>query len=325
GVALNAAREKVRVARKLEDLPDISEAFSRGELSYSKVRALTRVATSGNEAELADLARHATASHLETLVRAYRGVLGSGEVEEANRRHENRYLRWSYEDDGSIVIRTQLPPEDGTVVVAALQKMADAVGQDVSAETSSPSARNADAFVAMAETALAAKAADAPGGDRYQVVLHVDSEVLDQDGSGRCELEDGPPVAPETARRLSCDASVVAIQEDGDGEPLSVGRKTRSIPPAIRRALKSRDGGCRFPGCSQRRFVDGHHVRHWAHGGETSMANLVLLCRRHHRLVHEGGFALYADGHGHFEFTRPDASQSRRLRGPPGVIATFGP
>ncbi len=309
GVALNAAREKVRVARKLEDLPHISEAFSRGELSYSKVRALTRVATSTNQAELAELARTATTAQLERLVRTYRRVLTADEVEQANRRHDQRYVRWSWDDDGSLVISGRLSPEDGAAFVSAIEAARQSLSaqgeeENVSAETPSAAARNADALVAMAQTALAASAADATGGDRYQVVLHVDSEVLDQ-GSGRCELEDGPSLAPETARRLGCDASVVAIQESGDGEPLNVGRKTRTIPPAIRRALKSRDRGCRFPSCTQRSFVDGHHVRHWAHGGETSLANLLLLCRRHHRLVHEDGFGVHADGHGHFRFTRP--------------------
>ena len=311
GVALNAAREKVRVARKLEELPHTREAFSRGEFSYSKVRALTRVATSTNEEELADLARTATTAQLERLVRSYRGVLAADEIEKVNQRHERRYVRWSWDDDGSLVVRGRLSPEDGAVFVAAMAAAAQSLNaagasKDVSAETSSAPAHSADALVAMAGIALAADAADSPGGDRYQVVVHVDAEVLAHDGNGRCELEDGPSLAPETARRLACDAGVVPLVEDGESEPLNVGRKTRSIPPAIRRALRSRDGGCRFPGCLQRRFVDGHHVQHWAHGGETSMTNLVLLCRRHHRLVHEAGFGLETDGHGHFQFTRPD-------------------
>ena len=103
--------------------------------------------------------------------------------------------------------------------------------------------------------------------------------LLSHDGEGGCELEDGSALSPETARRLACDASVVQN-----------GRKTRTIPPALRRALRARDRGCRFPGCENRRFLDAHHVHHWAKGGETTADNLVLLCRRHHRLVHEGGW-----------------------------------
>jgi len=135
----------------------------------------------------------------------------------------------------------------------------------------------------------------------------VDAESLTDAGApGRSELEEGPCLAAETARRMACDASVVRIVEDEDGMPLNIGRKTRSIPPAIQRALKSRDSGCRFPGCTSRHFVEGHHVRHWAHGGETSLENLVQLCTFHHRLVHEGGFGVQTGEANHFVFTRPD-------------------
>jgi hypothetical protein len=148
------------------------------------------------------------------------------------------------------------------------------------------------------------------GGDRYTVNLHTDVETLREDGTGaEAELEAGDccsHVPAETSRRLACDSGIVHWHETADGEPLSVGRRTRSIPPAIRRALQRRDGGCRFPGCSATRFVDAHHVRHWADGGETKLNNLVLLCRRHHRLVHEGGFGLHAQPSGDFTFTLPN-------------------
>jgi hypothetical protein len=135
----------------------------------------------------------------------------------------------------------------------------------------------------------------------------VDADVLaDPDSPGRSELEDGPVLAGESARRLACDASVVRLVEDGAGMPLNVGRKTRSIPAAIYRALKARDRGCRFPGCTARHFVEGHHVEHWARGGETSLENLVQLCTFHHRLVHEGGYGVRVCGNEKFEFTRPD-------------------
>jgi len=179
--------------------------------------------------------------------------------------------------------------------------------EDVSAETpdSRPAQRRADALVAMAETVLASGVAPCAGGERHQVVVHIDAEALADDEPGRCELDDGHALAPETARRLACDASVVAMRERG-GRPLSVGRKTRSIPPAIRRALTARDRGCRFPGCGHHRFVDGHHITHWAHGGKTSVENLVLLCRHHHRLVHEGGYRLERRSGGRLVFRRPD-------------------
>jgi hypothetical protein len=143
------------------------------------------------------------------------------------------------------------------------------------------------------------------GGDRNQIVVHADAETLQHGHAGRCELEHGPSIAAVTARRLSCDASVVRILEDSKGEPLDVGRKTRTIPPAIRRALNARDKGCRFPGCSFKRYVDGHHVRHWSNGGETKLSNLVTLCRFHHRLVHEGRVAVQTLNDGRFRFIRP--------------------
>ena len=121
-------------------------------------------------------------------------------------------------------------------------------------------------------------------------------------------IDGGPPIADATARRLACDSSLVVVTEDSAGSVLDVGRRTRTIPPAIARALRRRDGGCRFPGCTHERFVDGHHVIHWADGGETKLANLVLLCGHHHRLVHERGFNVASDGAGGWHFARPDGT-----------------
>jgi hypothetical protein len=157
----------------------------------------------------------------------------------------------------------------------------------------------------MAEGYLSTKGKER-GGDQYLVHVHTDMETLKADGNGgESEIEDSRNVSAETSRRLCCDASVVNWLENNKGEPLSVGRKTRTIPPAIRRALKRRDHGCRFPGCTCSRFVDAHHIVHWADSGETSMNNLVLLCRRHHRMVHEEGFGLNALPEGKLCFTDP--------------------
>jgi len=149
--------------------------------------------------------------------------------------------------------------------------------------------------------------------DRYQVVVHVEGES--------CSLEDGPGVTAETSRRIACDCAVVGIKEDKYGEPLSIGRRSRSIPPPMRRALRARDKGCRFPGCTNTRFVDGHHIKHWADGGETSLDNLVLLCRHHHHLVHEGGFACdrSPDGELKFKDQRDEMLASSHMM--PGVAA----
>lgn len=135
--------------------------------------------------------------------------------------------------------------------------------------------------------------------DQYQVVVHVDESALKDEG-GSADL----PI--ESVRRLCCDGSLIAIVENGNGEPLSVGRKQRTIPTGIRRALAARDGGCCYPGCTHDRWVDAHHIRHWVDGGETSMENLMSLCTHHHRLVHEGGFSVRQHVHGGHYFERPD-------------------
>jgi len=134
----------------------------------------------------------------------------------------------------------------------------------------------------------------------------VTAETLASGEPGRCELANGQGLALDTVGRIACDSSLLRITEDDAGNPLDIGRKTRAVPPALRRALQARDAGCRFPGCSHRRFVDAHHIRHWADGGDISIDNLVLLCRHHHRLVHEGGFGLERTADGRIHFSRPD-------------------
>ena len=325
GIGPEAAREHVRVARRLDELPTIREAFARAELSYSKVRAITRVEGIENEAELVELAHCSTAAQLERLVRAYRGVVRT----ELGAREQlrNRFLKLEWEEDGCLRSRGRLPAEQGAILLRAVETIYEELQAGVSAETDhsddapdcagpddTATARRADALVHLADTALAASAATSSGGDRFQVVIHVDAATLaGTDDSGRSELADGPFVSHEVARRLACDASVVRIVER-DGKPLSVGRKSRSIPPALRRALRSRDGGCQFPGCGQTRHVDAHHVHHWAHGGATDLNNLVELCRHHHRLIHEGAFSIAGRPGAQLVFTTPSG---RRLRSTP--------
>ena len=296
-----AAREHVRVARKLPDLHLIRAAFARGELSYSKVRALTRVADADREEELLELARALTAAQLDRAVRAFQRVTTA----DANNLHDRAYVSTFWDDDGCLVVRARLAPEDGGVFLRALEAAYDSLWERAGDDRpqwekrarweeygpAEPRPTRAEALVEVADRALSPSKVRS-GGDRYQLVVHVDADALtaDADGAGP-SLEDGPAIAPETARRLACDCSVVAISGGGRGA-LDFGRKTRTIPPSLRRALRVRDRGCRFPGCENRRFVDGHHLRHWALGGETNLDNVLLLCRRHHRLVHEGGYAV---------------------------------
>ena len=173
--------------------------------------------------------------------------------------------------------------------------------EDVPAETSWPS--RADGAVALAESFLAGNPVSGTGGDRFQVVVHLDQDVLGPDGALAGTLEDGTHVSAETLRRVACDCGLVAAGADG-GE-LGGGRRSRTIPPSIRRALMLRDHGCAFPGCTHTRFLHGHHIRHWLHGGETSVDNLALLCTVHHHLVHEGGWTIVRGADGRLVFTSP--------------------
>lgn len=299
-----AAREHVRVARRLSGLPLVHAAFSRGELSYAKVRALTRVAEEACERELLELARCLTAAQLERALRAYRRVTR----EEAQEVHEREYLTTYWDEDGSLVVHGRLAPEEGALLLRGLEAARDSLWEAHSAEPGGSAEprtpTSTGALARMADMSLTGGDAERSGGERYQVVVHVDLDALSFDDGGGCELDEGPVLASETARRLSCDASVIRISER-NGRTLNVGRKTRTIAPGLRRALKARDHGCRFPGCEKRRFVDAHHVEHWARGGETKIDNLLLLCRRHHRLVHEGGYGLERLPGGRVRFRLP--------------------
>ena len=337
GIDLGAARQRVRAARVLMDLPATSAAMSRGELSFSAVRALTRVATPENETDLLELARGCTAAQLERIVRGFKLGSRQDEAERERARHESREFSVFPDDEGMYVVRGRLTPEIGALVMRAVEAASDALFRERgpgaglengSAEPSERAAaqRRADSIGLVAERALAAgfveSASRAPvsgtRAERYQVVLHVDSDTLAKDGSGlgRSEFEDGTRVSAETSRRLSCDASVVPIRRGTDGSVLDVGRKTRTIPPSLRRALEARDQGCRFPGCGLR-FTDAHHVKHWADGGETALDNLVLLCSHHHRLVHEDGWRVEWWGMGRPAFI--DRRGQKHVNGrPPG-------
>ena len=307
GLAMGAAREKVRVARALAELPQMSAAMRRGALSYSKVRALTRVATPETEARLLDFARCATAAHVERLVRAWRRVDRIAAAEDDQRRHESRHLEVWVDEDGMVVVRGRLSPEVGAVVQRALEAASDRLyhAADDKAEVSAGK-RRADALGLIAESALAADLDRSTAGDRYQVVVHVDADGLDAAAeAGQSALEDGIGVPAEMSRRLACDAATVVMSHARDGTVLDVGRKTRTIPPAIQRALMARDRRCRFRGCDAS-HCDAHHVRHWADGGTTRLDNLLLVCRRHHRAVHEEGFTVELRDDGEVRLFSPD-------------------
>ena len=333
GIALGAAREKVRVARCLAWLPLIDASFASGEISYSKVRAMTRVATPENEDFLLMIARYGTASHVEKVVAKYKSVQITDEDEKERERENERKLVYFQDQDDMWVIHAKLPPEAGALVVKAIEAVATPaqvekqqqqqqqdLQKSVSAETFSEAVdaveaeeslrfqdllqhTRADALVSMAEHFLATanqnpRFQGLKGSERCQIMLHVDINTLREHGQAtgpahqHCNMDDKHWISPQTAKRLSCDASLVTVLEDEQGGVLNIGRRTRTVPASITRALNIRDKTCRVPGCCESRYVDAHHIEHWADGGETSLENLVTLCRAHHRQLHQGIFTI---------------------------------
>lgn len=412
GLAPNAARERVRVAKALAELPLISEAMKRGQLSYSKVRALTRVATPDTERALVDLGQTGTAAHVERVVRAWRRIDRTVEVREDELRDAASTISTHIDENGMFVIRGRLAPQEGEVLLKALDAAGEKLFDKGNDDRPPMGKQRADALALVAESALAGGLAPAHCGDRYQVVVHVNEDELRspepacEAGHEACVPAPAPPILPartarhmgavaaealatrvsaetrvassretgclpegqrtktgsppiaqqpaahvsaetckgcgsaetlptdlyshgawlggshicvsaETARRLACEAATVRMVHR-NGEILSVGRKTRAIPPPIRRALEFRDQGCRFPGCTSK-HCDAHHIEHWADGGETKLSNLVLLCRRHHRLLHEGGCSVRMDARGVVQFLDRRGRPLERNPAPPPI------
>ncbi len=312
GIGPEAAREHVRVARALGELPLIDAAFATGKLSYSKVRALTRVATPRTEQDLLEIAMRATASQIEKVASAYRRTRVDPSQPNLDLR---RFMRRADTRSGMVRIEMQLPPEQANVVWEAMCAALDAgrqEGPDVSAETpvsaetldrTDPSVlatERADAMVSVAEAYLQHKPRTLGSG--YELVIMTTKDQLEHAPGGVAGfLRDGTPVPQHIARMLACDCTRVDVDLAESGEILDVGRARRTIPSAIGRALRLRDGGCRVPGCGRKHHLHGHHIEAWVDGGKTSTSNLVLLCPSHHALVHEGQLSVHVH-EGHIEF-----------------------
>jgi hypothetical protein len=306
---MRTAHEHVRVARALPDLPLVTEGFSKGELSYSKVRAITKWASPATEEVLVMWARHGTAAQLERIMRGRAKVARLEKSGGLAAEHVSNF----HDDDGSLEVRMRLEPDDGALWLAALERSrrdlerggecsaehsADISGTTDSADKSRPT--KVDALRAMCETVIANGPKPCAGPDRTRVVLHVQAH------SGRGHLHDGPELPVDTVRRLCCDAGVYEVLVGGP-RPFDLGRKCREPSAKQRLYLMVRDGGCVFPGCSERRFVDAHHIVHWIDDGPTDVCNLVLTCRRHHKAVHEGGYTVELTTTGTV-WHRPDGS-----------------
>ena len=333
-LSTGAARDKLRIAHALKTLPQISNAFSKGKLSYTKVRSLTRIATADNETELIEMALKLTARQVEAHCKQRSNASIASTKHALKADHYSSYRLWPDHAHGTVHLSIELPEEEAQLIEKAIEKAA----VQLSSETSSSNPAELDvatedkyswarlqakALVAISRIYLdrsgsynrnsecdstSVENTSSSSADHYQVVVHVDESALAaSDKNDESYSSPGTSQYPiETVRRLCCDGSIVPIIESDTGEPLSVGRKVRTITTSIRRALWARDKGCRFPGCTHTRFVDAHHIKHWAHGGETNVQNLVLLCSTHHKLVHEGGYSIHHDHAGELYFRRAD-------------------
>lgn len=302
GMGIAAARERVRVARALGTLPIIDALMQSGQLSYCKVRALTRVATPENEQELANIARHCTGSQLETICRLYRGVLDSARSPEEQSAAESeiqlrRRFTTQYTQAGTVVLRAELPIDEAHMLVQAIEARQDALRNEALASRSdtsstSPPPPKVTRIDALADLVQGGRAPE------VQVRLHVSSASLAAPSNTHppaaepAHLDFSEGISTATARRLCCDAPITPVHEDADGQ-FSLGRTRRCISPAMRKALELRDAGrCRFPGCDHQRHLQAHHIEHWGQGGPTQLDNLVTLCTAHHRMLHEGGYSM---------------------------------
>ena len=326
GIDPGAAREKVRVARALGRLPEIDRVFAQGRLSFAQVRAVTRIATPGNEARVLEVALAATGAQLERICRGFRKATELDQAHATDRRVRARVL-----GDGLVRLEVVLSADEADLMMKAIEeargclsphpsprdsapRSSDAAGAPKKAGVSTPRASAADAFVHLASSFLAhddgGAASEASGGPRGEVVIQVGPELASGEGVLGATLEDGTRVSAETLRRVACDSGLVMVASDPGGQVLDVGRRTRAIPTAIRRALLVRDRHCRFPGCANRSFLHGHHLHHWLHGGRTSLDNLLTVCSFHHRQIHEGGFRVSLTADNQVEVWTPDG---RRL------------
>ncbi len=298
GLDMRAAREKVRVAHALQRFERFADAMAVGALPYAKARALTRVATLDTEEALLDVAMVATSNQVERLCAAMRRREPDA-LDSERRAHAGRGV-WVRHDDAELEFTIRLPVEAGKALLASIDMFVS--NDDLTVKHAS---RRADAVITMAEHAVAHFDEAAGSEPRYLVSVHVDDDVFDGDDrypdpDSQCAASAGDSTGSDvavgvptaTAKRLLCDAVVEGLLEGDSGQITKVGERQRVPNRRLRRLILLRDGGCRFPGCDRKGWVDVHHIVHWLDHGPTVEGNLVSLCRFHHRLMHEGGWSI---------------------------------
>ena len=308
-----AAAGRVAVARELADLPQATEAFADGDISYPHAAMIARTAEklgdkmeSNAEKILVDAAKELDLGRLRVVTLKLRHLMDPDSVrEEANESHERRFLYLSQTLGGVFYLNGRLDSEGGATLQTALNALS---GPPTPDEKRTPKQRRADALVELAHQKLDSATLPEVGGQKPHLAVTVSMATLaKQPGSPAAELEWAQPIPAETARRLACDAAITPVFLGSESEQPQAGQTSRSISGSQRKALVVRDKGCRFPGCDRPPdWTDAHHLQHWADGGKHVMENLVLLCRRHHRMVHEEGWQLVITPEGDIVAMTPD-------------------
>ena len=308
----SAASDRVDVARELACLPQASQAFAEGDFSYQHAAMIARTAErlgekmeANAETIMVTAAKDLDLARLRAVTVQLRPYMDPDSVlEDANESHELRFLHLSQTLDGVFYINGRFDSESGAILQTALNALS---GPPTSEDKRSPKQRRADCMVEMARQHLDRGNLPQVGGQRPHLAVTVSMATLTkQPGSPAAELEWTQPIPAETARRLACDAAITPIFPGSESDQPRAGETTRSISGSQRKALVVRDKGCRFPGCDRPAdWTDAHHMHHWADGGKHVMENLVLLCRRHHRKVHEEGWRLVVVGDGDIDAVPP--------------------
>jgi hypothetical protein len=289
------ARDIAKVAKRLDELPELRSAHEDGRLTFDQLKILVKVAGPDNDAELAEQAPGWSVAQCEEIARRH----GVNRRRQARRRREAEFLRLFFEE-GNLRLMGELADDNGVLVFNVLNALADSYEPDENGHYAPIEQRLARALVELSSKDLAGQIE----GHRATVICHIDADTL-AGFDGEATLEGGPDVCAETVRRLLCDGRFQFVKENANGEPIAIGRTSRFATWAQRRAMMRRDLGCRFPGCGRTRWLNAHHIKYWELGGETDLYNLITTCVFHHHLVHEGGWTISGDPNSEVRFTSP--------------------
>lgn len=292
-MASGTAREYVRIARALKRMPEVAAALLNGRVGFSRVRAITRIATEKDQAYWLELAASHSAAELEAIVRDRRAA---AMLADPSLQNEQRSLRTRPAAGGMVGVEGLLPAVEGAIFDRALLAAERSLpaGDETDAELSgAPPAdrRRADALVEIARSYLGGVTAAAGGAsERYAVLVHLDGLT------GQARLHDGPALPPETFAPLLSSAKIYLADREGRVAPA-----TRRLSRAMRGAIMLGRPVCAYPGCRNRVWIDVHHRIHQAHGGGHDKHNLVTLCSQHHRAVHQLDLTLSYDAQGRIQ------------------------